>query len=113
MDRLATYKSGHERLHSTDEISQADIDATVALLRGSRNVTESESQTQNPTTASILNCLAAHENSLSASEIAQYLGISRATAQRYLTQMADRKLVILELKYGNAGRPINNYRLKS
>jgi two-component system CitB family response regulator len=48
---------------------------------------------------------------MNASEIASTLGISRATAQRYLSQMADRQLVLLELQYGTAGRPINKYRL--
>jgi response regulator of citrate/malate metabolism len=48
---------------------------------------------------------------VSASEVADALRISRATAQRYLSQMADRKLVVLELQYGTAGRPVNNYRL--
>lgn len=113
IERLRTYKSAHERLQSAEEISQADIDATVALMRGAKINNASEAQTHNPTTFSIISCLEENKRSMSASEIAKFLGISRATAQRYLTQMADRNIVSLELQYGSAGRPINNYKLNS
>ena len=111
MERLSTYKSAFARLASNDDVSQDEIDATVALMRGNKLATESDPISSNPTTTLILNCLQANGVPMSASEIASTLGISRATAQRYLSQMSDRKLVTLELQYGNAGRPINNYRL--
>lgn len=111
IERLRTYKSAHNRLNSPNEISQEDVDATVALFRGNKVALHPDSASSNPTTAMILNCLQEHGQPMSASEIAATLGISRATAQRYLSQMADRKLVALELQYGSAGRPINNYRL--
>lgn len=113
IERLRTYKSAHERLLSGEEISQADIDATVALMRGARINKSLEVQTHNPTTSSIIGCLQENQKSMSAGDIAKFLGISRATAQRYLTQMADRNIVSLELQYGSAGRPINNYKLNS
>ena len=111
IERLQTYKSAHDRLNSSNEVSQADVDVTVALLRGNKLHIQQESTTNNPTTALILACLQEHARAMSASEVAEALGIGRATAQRYLTQMADRKVVALELQYGTAGRPINNYRL--
>lgn len=110
IERLRTYKSAQDRLNSASEISQEDADATVALLRGNK-VNVEESVTKNPTTALILACLQENSKAMSASEVAGELGIGRATAQRYLTQMADRKLVALELQYGTAGRPINNYKI--
>jgi response regulator of citrate/malate metabolism len=113
IERLRTYKSAHERLLSGEEISQADIDATVALMRGARINKSLDVQTHNPTTSSIISCLQENQKSMSAGEIAKFLGISRATAQRYLTQMADRNIVSLELQYGSAGRPMNNYKLNS
>ncbi len=113
IQRLGTYKSAHHRLSISNEISQEDADATVALLRGSKSPVHEEFTTNNPTTALIVGCLQGNGRAMSASEIAQDLGISRATAQRYLSQMTDRKVVSLELQYGNAGRPINNYRLNT
>jgi response regulator of citrate/malate metabolism len=111
IERLRTYKAGYERLKHSGEVSQSDVDATVALIHGSTLTKPAEGGTSNPTTNSIINCLKASSMPMSASEVADALRISRATAQRYLSQMADRKLVVLELQYGTAGRPVNNYRL--
>jgi response regulator of citrate/malate metabolism len=58
-----------------------------------------------------MRCLDIRSEALSAVDIATETGISRATAQRYLSQMVDRKIVALELQYGTAGRPINKYRI--
>lgn len=111
IERLRTYKTAIERLNSTDSLSQEEADAALALMRGNKLPENTEVTSSNPTTTLILNCLESAGEAMSAADIAEALGISRATAQRYLSQMADRKLVILELQYGNAGRPINNYRL--
>ncbi len=111
IERLRIYKSGLQRLKQSGEVSQAEVDAAVALMRGSKIKELSESASNNPTTSLIAACLQRNSEAMSASEIADELRISRATAQRYLSQMADRKIVSLELQYGNAGRPINKYRL--
>ena len=111
IERLQKYKSAHARLNSEGEISQAEVDATVALMRGGKVEVDVERISSNPTTALITKCLKASAEPMNASEIANELGISRATAQRYLSQMADRHIVVLELQYGTAGRPINKYRL--
>jgi response regulator of citrate/malate metabolism len=110
IDRLTTYKAGFTRFSEVHEISQEEVDRTVALMRGNKVSAEIASASKNPTTDSILNCLAKKGEAMSASQVAEELGISRATAQRYLTQMDERKLVTLELQYGTAGRPINKYR---
>jgi response regulator of citrate/malate metabolism len=111
IERLRTYKGALERLNQSSEISQAEVDATVAMMRGARSTDLPDAGTSNPTTALIINCLQENSGPMSASEVSSVLRISRATAQRYLSQMADRKLVVLELQYGAAGRPINKYRL--
>jgi response regulator of citrate/malate metabolism len=111
IERLRTYKGALERLHQSSEVSQAEVDATVAMMRGAKATEPSDASSSNPTTSLILNCLQENSGPMSASEVSSVLRISRATAQRYLSQMADRKLVVLELQYGAAGRPINKYRL--
>lgn len=113
IERLRTYKVAIEKLNSSDNLSQEEADAAVALMRGNKLPDQWESSSSNPTTSLILNCLERKSDAMSAADIAEELGISRATAQRYLSQMADRKLVHLELQYGSAGRPINKYRLIS
>jgi response regulator of citrate/malate metabolism len=111
IERLRTYKGALERLQQSSEVSQAEVDATVAMMRGAKATEPSDASSSNPTTSLILNCLQENSGPMSASEVSSVLRISRATAQRYLSQMADRKLVVLELQYGAAGRPINKYRL--
>ena len=111
IERLRIYKIALERLNLSGEVSQAEVDAAVALMRGSKVDEVSDTSSNNPTTSLIVTCLKKNSNAMSASEVADELRISRATAQRYLSQMADRKIVSLELQYGSAGRPINKYKL--
>jgi len=111
IERLKAYKSANELLKAEGDISQAEVNAAVALMRGGKVEARTERATTNPTTAIIINCLKTNIEPMSASEIAVRLGISRATSQRYLSQLVDRELVALELQYGTAGRPINKYRL--
>jgi len=111
IERLRIYKGAIARLTQSSEVSQAEVDATVAMMRGAKASDFTDSGTSNPTTNLITKCLEASPTAMSASEVSEVIRISRATAQRYLSQMADRKLVILELQYGAAGRPINKYRL--
>jgi len=111
IERLKAYKSANELLKAEGDISQAEVNAAVALMRGGKVEARTERATTNPTTAIIMNCLKTNIEPMSASEIAVRLGISRATSQRYLSKLVDRELVALELQYGTAGRPINKYRL--
>ncbi len=46
---------------------------------------------------------------LDATEIAHSIGVSRPTAQRYLSELERRKLIRLQLSYGAAGRPVHRY----
>jgi two-component system CitB family response regulator len=46
---------------------------------------------------------------VSAAEVADRLGISRATAQRYLSYLSQHGVVKLQLRYGTAGRPEHRY----
>ena len=46
---------------------------------------------------------------VSAAEIAEDIGVSRATAQRYLNYLERHGLVRLQLRYGATGRPEHEY----
>ncbi|MBT2513220.1 response regulator [Arthrobacter sp. ISL-30] len=45
----------------------------------------------------------------SAAEVAERVGVSRATAQRYLSSLADDGAVEIQLRYGSTGRPEHRY----
>ena len=59
----------------------------------------------------IVDALGDAPGALSAGEIAARVGVSRATAQRYLATLADAGELELSLRYGTAGRPEHEYRL--
>jgi len=48
---------------------------------------------------------------VSAAEVAEQVGVSRPTAQRYLSYLAQHGVVRLQLKYGATGRPEHRYSL--
>jgi response regulator of citrate/malate metabolism len=50
------------------------------------------------------------EDDVSAAEVAGELGISRPTAQRYLSYLASQGVLELRLRYGGPGRPEQRYR---
>jgi response regulator of citrate/malate metabolism len=54
--------------------------------------------------------LAGTDADLSAAEVAERTGMSRATAQRYLTHLHDLGRVEVRLRYGMNGRPEHGYR---
>ncbi len=43
--------------------------------------------------------------------VAKQVGVSRATAQRYLSALVDDGTVDIQLRYGNTGRPEHRYGL--
>ena len=54
--------------------------------------------------------LASGEQELSAAEVAEMTGMSRATAQRYLSHLHEVGRVEIRLRYGSGGRPEHRYR---
>ena len=62
-----------------------------------------------PTLRAIYDALAASDTGMSAAEVAIDVGISRATAQRYLSQLEQTGTVRLDLRYGGTGRPEHRY----
>ena len=53
------------------------------------------------------------EEDLSAAEVAERTGMSRATAQRYLSHLHELGRVDIKLRYGSGGRPKHGYRWRS
>jgi len=47
---------------------------------------------------------------IATAEVADLLGASRPTAQRYLAELLRRQLIDLDLSYGTTGRPEHRYR---
>ncbi len=62
------------------------------------------------TETAVLEALASADTDLSAPEVARRLGISRATAQRYLAALARDGTATVSLSYGSTGRPEHRFR---
>jgi response regulator of citrate/malate metabolism len=107
-EKLEAYQRWHAALAAgaEQEADQATVDALYDMLR---NATDTP-RLLPPTMAKVLETVRRAKRPVSASSIAEELGISRPTAQRYLTDLHKRGAVDLELEYGSKGRPVNLYR---
>jgi response regulator of citrate/malate metabolism len=92
-----------------NEADQATVDSLYDLLRGSREP-GGKPRLLPPTMAKILQAVQESPGAVAASDIAARVGVSRPTAQRYLSELHRRGVLELDLEYGSTGRPINLYR---
>ena len=106
-ERLTTYRELAERREGERDVDQREIDALFAVMgRGGAGLPPGAST---PTAERIVEELQG-PGDLSAQEVAARVGISRATAQRYLTALQRGGVVELSLRYGATGRPEHRYR---
>ena len=107
-ERLAAYGQMRRRLASLAEASQAEVDEVYTALRTSaaRELPKGHSP---QTLGTIVETLRGAGRDLSAEEVAAEAGVSRATAQRYLSHLSRIGRVELVLRYGS-GRPEHRYR---
>jgi response regulator of citrate/malate metabolism len=110
-ERMIGYRLAKEKLLGSEEISQDEIDRLSALMRGPRIGKPSSDQPKSPTTSLILKLIEGRKTSVSAIEVADELGLSRATAQRYLSHMVEDGYLDLTLQYGTTGRPVHLFTL--
>ncbi len=107
-ERLNAYRDLHGRVARMSEAEQHEVDALYGLLRGPAPLPKGQS---GPTMSRIREILAGASGDVSATEIAEQMGISRSTAQRYLAELARSGKIELRLHYGATGRPEHRYRL--
>lgn len=107
-ERLIAYERLHRRLSRLEEAEQTEVDALFGVLRGP--VPQAKGQS-GPTMALIRDLLSESAEEISAAAIAERIGISRSTAQRYLATLARQGDVELRLHYGTTGRPEHRYRV--
>ena len=111
--RLTAYAELHDRRRVEGDIDQREVDRLFGLMRRGDSVAAGLPKGRSsPTAERILAVLHESGDSLSAIEVAERVGISRATAQRYLSSLAHAEVVRLELNYGSAGRPEHRYRFE-
>ncbi|WP_413542675.1 response regulator [Citricoccus nitrophenolicus] len=106
--RLQAYARYRRLLLGPQGVDQQAVDRALRGLTPAPNATGTRAR--QATETAVLKALEA-EARVSASEIARTVGVSRATAQRYLSALVDEGVVEIELEYGSTGRPEHLYRL--
>lgn len=106
-DQLTAYRRLRESLDEVAVASQETVDALYGLLRAP--AAGPVDRRLPATMAQVLAELRAAPHDLSAADVADRLGVSRATAQRYLADLVRRGLADLSLNRGGTGRPEHRY----
>jgi two-component system CitB family response regulator len=108
-DRLTAYARFHTQLGTDRALAQDQVDRALRALHGADRTGRVRRPRRTPTGKLVVDAVRSTDGSLTASELAEQLGISRATAQRYLADLAADGTVRIELRYGAAGRPEHLY----
>jgi response regulator of citrate/malate metabolism len=109
-EQLNAYRSWKERIEVGGEADQAKIDSLYDLLRGPGTAPTGRRELP-PTQRLILAAVRTAPEAVGAAEIAERVGVSRPTAQRYLADFERSGVLELVLSYGATGRPIHRYRV--
>ena len=110
-EQLIAYRQLHDGLEETAVANQDTVDSLYGLMRGPA-ARRTERSKLPPTMTRVLATVRDAPEAVSATGVSDRLGVSRATAQRYLAELERRGLVELVLSYGQTGRPEHSYRLK-
>lgn len=108
-ERLLAYRAYRGQLAESGQLgTQAEVDEVFAGVRG-----HGESRVPKGMGAELLvrvtRVLREARGGLSASEMAEQLGVSRVTARRYAEHLCDNRLVVRRSRYAGAGRPEVEY----
>lgn len=104
---LEAYRYWRNQLDRGGAVDQAAIDE----LYGTRPARPAGTRRSRlpPTMQQVLEKVTASLHPIGAAEVARSTGMSRSTAQRYLTALERQGFVELRLEYGSTGRPVNLY----
>ncbi|ALV44498.1 two-component system, CitB family, response regulator [Arthrobacter alpinus] len=104
--RLRGYARYRRLLAETGSLSQDRLENAWQALHPS--APSAGPKTSSATEAAVLAALATRGDQ-STADVASAVGISRTTAQRYLSALADDGAIAIALRYGTTGRPEHRY----
>ena len=102
--RLAGY-ARYRKILASANLSGTDVVAALDALRPRINAPQPATIAASSTKQLVLQALRTSDKPMSAAEVSAAIGISRATAQRYLATLATTSDVTVGLRYGTTGRP--------
>jgi response regulator of citrate/malate metabolism len=108
-DKLLSYGQMRSRLAALHKPDQRNLDRVFGALRAPDQLAGAKGRSPH-TLETVERLLGAGDQELSATELAEMTGMSRATAQRYLSHLHEMGRVEIRLRYGSGGRPEHRYR---
>lgn len=109
-DRLLAYQEFRQQVVDTGAVDQLAVDRALSLLRAPAGGSLPKGMTKE-TLAVVVGALREFGEASSA-QVAEFLGVSRITARRYLEHLADTAVADRSLRYGQVGRPETRYGLR-
>lgn len=109
LQRLTAFVRFWDQLGS-GQLDQRAVDRALATLREGDSPAGAMPKGRSVVTAdAIRDALQQASDALTAQDVAEATGVSRATAQRYLADLVSAGRVDLGLRYGSTGRPEHRY----
>lgn len=108
--RLRAYVRYRRLLEGQQSVDQNTIERALRGLAPTQGAAQTRARSATENT--VLKVLEPAEH-CSAMDVARAVGVSRATAQRYLSALVDEGVVDIQLRYGSTGRPEHRYGLAS
>ena len=108
-DKLLSYAQMRSRLSALHEPDQRSVDRIFGALRAPDQLAGAKGRSPH-TLEAVERLLVSSGQEVSAAEVAEVTGMSRATAQRYLSHLHEMGRVEIRLRYGSGGRPEHRYR---
>lgn len=108
---LESYLDFRKKLSHKSTLSQSDLDSMLSVKTESQQETPKNFHVQ--TMNSIVDFMLAHDDALSADEVAAGTGVSRVTARRYLEYLVTQGKLQMLLDYVAVGRPIHRFKKKA
>ena len=109
--RLAAYRRYRGIVDRGRALTQDDVDRAFAALRADASPGRTTPKGRSAVTARlVIDATEAADGPLTAAQLAERVGVSRATAQRYLADLVKSGEIDMRLRYGSTGRPEHEYR---
>ena len=106
-ERLTAYARYRAVVDRMEVVGQAEVDLAVRTLHApSANRPKGHSAL---TEQAVVKAVVDAGEPISAAVVADQVGISRATAQRYLSLLSDGGHIVMQLRYGATGRPEHRF----
>jgi response regulator of citrate/malate metabolism len=109
-DKLLSYGQMRSRLDALHEPDQRNVDRVFGALRAPDQLAGAKGRSPHTLEAVERLLVSGGQEEMSAAQVAELTGMSRATAQRYLSHLHEMGRVEIRLRYGSGGRPEHRYR---